>query len=66
MLRQEFADVFKRLIDARWLTEERIAKGLDGLVQEALFGGEPSLMEGAQFMNIIEYGRAVGQVPVFL
>lgn len=57
-LRALLADILQRLQKARWLTEARAEQTVDDLVNEALFGREP-IMEGAQFLSLMEFFRSV-------
>jgi deoxycytidylate deaminase len=59
MVRLGFLDVFKRLSQAGLLSELCPSDKLQELVQKALYEGKPTLLEGTQFRDLIEYGRAV-------
>jgi deoxycytidylate deaminase len=59
MRRILLADVLNRLAKARWLTEEKSAKDIDDLVDEALSKGASPLMKDAHIRNLIEFVRAV-------
>ena len=59
MKRDLLADILQRLKSGGWLTEEKNQKDIENLVNEALAENDSALMEGAQFLNIIEFGRSV-------
>jgi cytidine deaminase len=59
MKRYGLRDMLGRLRDAGWLAPARASLTLEELVEDALFSGDPSMMDSAQLMNLIEYGRSV-------
>lgn len=67
MKRNILAEILSRLGEAGWITEEKKNKDVNELVIEALFGkaspfgqsSAPPLLHGTQFLNLIEFGRAV-------
>lgn len=56
-IRTLFADIIERLKTKGWLSEPRNAQSVTDLVNEALFGTQ-RIMDGAQFMGLIEFIRA--------
>src|SRR6266700_1457919 len=57
--RRVLGDLIARMKDQKWLIEEKLKCPVEQLVDEA-FGDSPnSLMKGSQFVNSIEYFRAV-------
>jgi cytidine deaminase len=52
-------DILERLARARWLNEDLGTSDVDELVRRAVSGERPVLPEGAQVMNLTEFGRSV-------
>lgn len=52
-------DILKRLKHGGWLSKEKKGRQIDQLVKEALLGGDNPLLSGAQFMDVLEFGRIV-------
>jgi len=59
MKKSLLGDVLERLKKANWLSPQIKENDIDELIEEALKKGESPLMQGAQLMNIIEFGRSV-------
>jgi len=53
------AEILRRLQDGNWLAPEKASIPVGQLVTEALRGGKPPLMKGAQFTSTIDFVRAV-------
>jgi deoxycytidylate deaminase len=56
--RNLLGDILERLKKARWLSEEKCSLTTDQLIEESI-GEKSSFLRKAQFMNLIEFGRAV-------
>lgn len=59
MKKSLLGDVIDRLKKAGWLAPNKSAIEIKELIEEALTSGESPLMQGAQLMNILEFGRSV-------
>jgi deoxycytidylate deaminase len=58
MKRQMLAEIFERLLEARWLRPPK-GEGVDDLVARVLRRRPRGMMRGSQLMNVLEYGRPV-------
>ncbi len=59
MRRSVLSDILERFTQAGWLAKRLKGKDIESLAEEALTEGTASLMRGARFLDLIEYGRAV-------